>query len=61
MPNEYFNMPKPPREKHFKDVIKSQEEHLCGQCVDVALGLSHTNRVKRISWILRGEKAFLSR
>ena len=41
--------------KHVEDVIKSKEEHLRGECVDVQPLLRHVNRVERVSWIFRGD------
>src|SRR3954470_5981665 len=51
----------PPSEEHLKDVIKPQEEHFRGHRVDIALDRRHKHRIKWISWILRGEEAFLCR
>jgi hypothetical protein len=45
--------------KHVKDVIKSTEELILGECVDVEALLQHVNHVERVSWIFRGNRAFL--
>ena len=42
-------------------MIKPQEEQIRGAGSDVALAHRHMNRVKRVSWSLRDEKALLCR
>ena len=46
--------------KHVEDVIESKEEIFRGECVDVQPLMRHVNHVERVSWILRGDQAFLS-
>lgn len=48
------------RVKHVEDVIESREELLCGKCVDVRPLPWQINHVEWVSWIFRGNEAFLS-
>lgn len=51
-----------PHLKHLEDVIKPQEEEVRGACVDIHLATArHMNRIKWVSWIIRGEEASLCR
>ena len=45
--------------KHVEDVIESKEELLRGECVDVRQLPRHVNHVEWVSWIFRGDEAFL--
>ena len=45
--------------KHVEDVIESKEELLRGECVDVRQFPRHVNHVEWVSWIFRGDEAFL--
>jgi hypothetical protein len=46
--------------EHVVDVVKSQDELICGPSLDVQLPARHLSHVKRVSWFFRDEKAFLS-
>ena len=48
-----------PQVKHVEDVIESKEKLLCGECVDVRQLSRHVNHVEWVSWIFRGDEAFL--
>ena len=45
--------------KHVEDVIESKEELLYGECVDIQHLPRHVNHIEWVSWIFRGDKAFL--
>ena len=45
--------------KHVEYVIESMEELLRGECVDVRQLPRNVNHVEWVSWIFRGDEAFL--
>ena len=46
--------------KHVEDVIESKEELLRRECMDARQLLRHVKHVEWVSWIFRGDEAFLS-
>lgn len=45
---------------HVKDVIELKEELVRGECVNVRQLSRHVNHIEWVSWISRGDEAFLS-
>ena len=45
--------------KHVEYVIESKEELLRGECVDIRQLPRNVNHVEWVSWIFRGDEAFL--
>ena len=45
--------------KHVEYVIESEEELICGEALDVRHLLRNVNHVEWVSWIFRGDEAFL--
>ena len=45
--------------KHVEYVIESEEELICGEAVDLRHLPRNVNHVELVSWIFRGDEAFL--